>query len=137
MSLLSVANNSRALVTVTADYVEVRRLRTAFSNISFCQTPTQSVNNNSYELKRLDQISHELANRNAYHWLYKTLAKQQNIPPLEGVNRGVSNPCQGTQWSEINLNNYRVNLETLSDFSTLPRDYTYDVKGSTYKLKPY
>ena len=56
LSLLSEANNSRALLTVTADYVEVRRLRTAFSNISFCQTPTQSVNNNSYELKRLDQI---------------------------------------------------------------------------------
>ena len=126
----SEANNSRALVTVTADYVEVRRLRTSFSNIY--ETLTQSINNNSNDLKRLDQISHEFANRNASHWFYKTLAKQQNIPPLEGVNRGVSNPCQGTPWSEINLNNYRVNLESLSGFSSLPRNYTYEVKGINY-----
>jgi len=126
----SEANNSRALLTVTADYVEVRRLRTSFSNTY--QILTQSVNNNSFELKRLDRISHELANRNACHWLYKTLAKQQNISPLEGVNRGVSDPFQGTQWSEINLNNYLVNLETLSGFSSLPRNYTYNIKGISY-----
>jgi len=126
----SEANNFRALFTVTADYVEVRRLRTSFSNTY--QILTQSVNNNSSELKRLDRISHELANRNACHWLYKTLAKQQNIPPLEGVNRGVSNPFRGVQWSEINLNNDRVNLETLSGFSSLPRNYTNNVKGIKY-----
>ena len=128
LSLLSFseANNSRVLVTVTADYVEVRRLRTSFNNIY----ETLSVNNNSYELNRLDQISNEFANRNAFHLFYKTLAKQQSIPPLEGVNRGVSNPCQGTQWSEINLNNYRVNLESLSGLSSLPRNYTYGVKGT-------
>lgn len=126
----SEANNSRALLTVTADYVEVRRLRTSFSNTY--QILTQSVNNNSFELKRLDRISHELANRNACHWLYKTLAEQQNISPLEGVNRGVSDRFQGTQWSEINLNNYLVNLETLSGFSSLPRNYTYNIKGISY-----
>ena len=128
----SEANNSRALVTVTADYVEVRRLRTSFSNIY--QILTQSVDNNSSELdlKRLDRLSHELANRNACHWLYNTLAKQHNIPSLEGVNRGVSNPFQGTQWSEINLNNSRVNLETLSGFSSLPRNYTFNVTGINY-----
>ena len=125
----SEANNSLALVTVTADYVEVRRLRTSFSNIN--QILTQSVNNNSSELKRLDRISHELANRNACHWLYKTLDKQQNIPCLAGVNRGVNNSFQGTQWNEINLNNYRVKLETLSGFSSLPRNYTYNVTGIT------
>lgn len=74
-------------------------------------------------------MSHELANRNACHWLYKTLAKQHNIQALEGVNRRVSNPFQGTLGSEINLNNYRVNLETLSGFSSLPRNYTYSIKG--------
>lgn len=123
----SEANNSRALVTVTADYVEVRRLRTSFSNIY--EILTQSVNDNASELdlERLDRISHELANRNACHCLYKT--KQHNKQSLEDVNRRVSNSSQGTQWSEINLNNYRVNFETLSGFSSLPRNYTYNVKG--------
>ena len=124
----SEATNSRALVTVTADYVEVRRLRTSFSNIY--QILTQNVNDNASELdlERLDRISHELANRNACHWLYKT--KQHNKQSLEDVNRRVSNPSQGTQWSEIsNLNNYRVNLDTVSGFSSLPRNYTYNVKG--------
>ncbi|XP_078344781.1 uncharacterized protein LOC144630312 isoform X2 [Oculina patagonica] len=124
---LKEASNSRVLVTVTADYIDVKRLRTSFSDIY--QIITQSVNNNSeLDLKRLDGMSHELANRNACHWLYKTLAKQHNI---EGVNsRRISDPFQETLKSKMNLNNYRVNLESLSGFSSLPRNYTYN-KGSS------
>lgn len=66
-------------------------------------------------------MSHELANRNACHWLYKTLAKQHNI---EGDNsRRISDPFEGTL--KMNLNNSRVNVESLSGFSSLPHNYAY------------
>lgn len=71
-------------------------------------------------------MSHELANRNACHWLYNTLAKQHNLQALGGVNRRVSDPLQGTLKSEMNLNNNRLNLESLSGFSSLPRNYVYN-----------
>ena len=119
-------NNSRSLVTVTADYIEVKRLRTSFNNIY--QIITQSVNDNSeLDLRRLDRMSHELANRNASHWLYKTLAKQHNIQALEALNnRRISSPFQGTLKTEMDLINYGVNLESLSGFNSLPRNYTYN-----------
>lgn len=72
-------------------------------------------------------MSHELANRNASHWLYKTLAKQHNIQALEALNnRRISSPFQGTLKTEMDLINYGVNLESLSGFNSLPRNYTYN-----------
>lgn len=82
------------------------------------------------DLKRLDRISHELANRNACNWLYKTLAKEH------GVNRRVSDPYQGILRNKINLSNYRINGESFTGFGSLPRNYTYGSdKGITFYKK--
>ena len=121
-------NNCRILVTVTADYVDVKRLRTSFSSIH--QIIDQTVNHNSeLQLRRLDRVAHELANRNACHWVYETLAKQYNARGLEAINRRISDPFQGNLMNKMNLKSKRLNVDGLSGFSSLPRNFKYD-KGN-------
>ena len=124
-------NNSRILVTVTADYVDVKRLRTSYSSIH--QIIQQTANHNSeLELRRLDRVAHELANRNACYWLYQTVANQFNSGSLEAVNRRNSDPFQGNLRNKMNLSSKQLNVESLSGFSSIPRNFSYS-KGN-FKL---
>ena len=127
-----VAKNSRILVTVTADYVDVKPLRTSFDDIN--QMIQQTVNQNTeFELRRLDRVAHELTNRNACHWLYSTLAKQYNNGSLvDPVNRRNSDPFQENLKNKMNFNSKRLNVEVLYGFSSIPRNFAYTKGNVTF-----
>ena len=121
-------NNSRLLVTVTADFVDVNRLRTSYSGIHRILEQT-AFNNSELELKRLDRIAYELANRNACFWLHQKLAKEYNTQTLEAVNRRMNDSLQENVMSKMNLKCKPLNMERFSEFSSVPRNFTYDTKG--------
>ena len=121
-------NNSRLLVTVTADFVDVNRLRTSYSGIHRILEQT-AFNNSELELKRLDQIAYELANRNACFWLHQKLAKEYNTQTLEAVNRRMNDSLQENVMSKMNLKCKPLNMERFSEFSSVPRNFTYNTKG--------
>ena len=121
-------NNSRLLVTVTADFVDVNRLRTSYSGIHRILEQT-AFNNSELELKRLDRIAYELANRNACFWLHQKLAKEYNTQTLEAVNRRMNDSLQENVMSKMNLKCKPLNMECFSEFSSVPRNFTYNTKG--------
>ena len=121
-------NNSRLLVTVTADFVDVNRLRTSYSGIHRILEQT-AFNNSELELKRLDRIAYELANRNACFWLHQKLAKEYNTQTLEAVNRRMNDSLQENVMSKMNLKCKPLNMERFSEFSSVPRNFTYNTKG--------
>ena len=121
-------NNSRLLVTVTADFVDVNRLRTSYSGIHRILEQT-AFNNSELELKRLDRIVYELANRNACFWLHQKLAKEYNTQTLEAVNRRMNDSLQENVMSKMNLKCKPLNMERFSEFSSVPRNFTYNTKG--------
>ena len=121
-------NNSRLLVTVTADFVDVNRLRTSYSGIHRILEQT-AFNNSELELKRLDRIAYELANRNACFWLHQKLAKEYNTQTLEAVNRKMNDSLQENVMSKMNLKCKPLNMERFSEFSSVPRNFTYNTKG--------
>ena len=121
-------NNSRLLVTVTADFVDVNRLRTSYSGIHRILEQT-AFNNSELELKRLDRIAYELANRNACFWLHQKLAKEYNTQTLEAVNRRMTDSLQENVMSKMNLKCKPLNMERFSEFSSVPRNFTYNTKG--------
>ena len=127
-------NNSRFLVTVTADYINDNRLQTSLSGLQ--QIVKQSSRDMSeLDLKRLDRVAHELANRNACHWLYQTLTKHYNTGTLVDVNRRISEPFQGNLMDKLNLNSKRLNLMDLSGYCSVPRNFTYAKGNLACKLK--
>ena len=121
-------NNSRLLVTVTADFVDVNRLRTSYSSIHRILEQT-AFNNSELELKRLDRIAYELANRNACFWLHQKLAKEYNTQTLEAVNRRMNDSLQENVMSKMNLKCKPLNMERFSEFSSVPRNFTFNTKG--------
>ena len=121
-------NNSRLLVTVTADFVDVNRLRTSYSGIHRILEQT-AFNNSELELKRLDRIAYELANRNACFWLHQKLAKEYNTQTLEAVNRRMNDSLQENVMSKMNLKCKPLNMERFSEFSSVPRNFTFNTKG--------
>ena len=121
-------NNSRLLVTVTADFVDVNRLRTSYSGIHRILEQT-AFNNSELELKRLDRIAYELANRNACFWLHQKLAKEYNTQTLEAVNRRMNDSLKENVMSKMNLKCKPLNMERFSEFSSVPRNFTYNTKG--------
>ena len=121
-------NNSRLLVTVTADFVDVNRLRTSYSGIHRILEQT-AFNNSELELKRLDRIAYELANRNACFWLHQKLAKEYNTQTLGAVNRRMNDSLQENVMSKMNLKCKPLNMERFSEFSSVPRNFTYNTKG--------
>lgn len=126
--LFPALNNSRLLVTVTADFVDVNRLRTSYSGIRRILEQT-AFNNSELELKRLDRIAYELANRNACFWLHEKLAKQYNTQTLEAVNRRMNDSLQESVKNKMNLKCKPLNMERFSEFSSVPRNFTYNTKG--------
>ena len=121
-------NNSRILVTVTADYINDNRLQTSLSGLHQIVQQTSS-DMSELDLKRLDRVAHELANRNACHWLYQTVAKHFNTGGLVDVNRRISDPFRGNLMDKLNLNSKRLNLVGLSGYGSVPRSFTY-AKGN-------
>ena len=122
-------NNSRILVTVTADYIEDKRQETSLCDI---HEIIHQTSNHISELdqRRLDRVAHELANRNACHWLYQTLAKQYNMETLEKLNRRLSDPFQGDLRNRMNLTGKAgLNLMGLSGFSSIPHNHAFS-KGN-------
>ena len=126
--LFPALNNSRLLVTVTAEFVDVNRLRTSYSSIHRILEQT-AFNNSQLELKRLDRIAYELANRNACFWLHQKLAKQYNIQTLEAVNRRINASLQGNLMNKMNLKSKPLNMERFSGVSSVPRNCTCNHKG--------
>ena len=126
--LFPALNNSRLLVTVTADFVDVNRLRTSYNGIHRILEQT-AFNNSESELKRLDRIAYELANRNACFWLHQKLAKQYNTQTLEAVNRRMNDSLQENVMSKMNLKCKPLNMERFSEFSGVPRNFKYNTKG--------
>ena len=126
--LFPALNNSRLLVTVTAEFVDVNRLRTSYSSIHRILEQT-AFNNSQLELKRLDRIAYELANRNACLWLHQKLAKQYNIQTLEAVNRRINASLQGNLMNKMNLKSKPLNMERFSGVSSVPRNCTCNHKG--------
>ena len=126
--LFPALNNSRLLVTVTADFVDVNRLRTSYNGIHRILEQT-ALNNSELELKRLDRIAYELANRNACLWLHQKLAKEYNTQTLEAVNRRMNDSLQENVMSKMNLKCKPLNMERFSEFSSVPRNFTYNTKG--------
>ena len=126
--LFPALNNSRLLVTVTADFVDVNRLRTSYNGIHRILEQT-AFNNSELELKRLDRIAYELANRNACLWLHQKLAKQYKTQTLEAVNRRINASLQGNLMNKMNLKSKPLSMERFSEFSSVPRNFTYNTKG--------
>ena len=121
-------NNSRLLVTVTADFVDVNRLRTSYNGIHRILEQT-AFNNSELELKRLDRIAYELANRNACFWLHQKLAKEYNTQTLEAVNRRMNDSLQENVMSKMNLKCKPLNMERFSGVSSVPRNCSCNHKG--------
>ena len=129
-------NNSRILVTVTADYINDNRLQTSLSGLHQIVQQTSS-DMSELELKRLDRVAHELANRNACHRLYQTLAKHYNTGSLVDVNRRIIDPFQRNLMDKLNLNSKRLNLVGLSGYGSVPRNFTYAKGNLTCKIKSF
>ena len=81
------------------------------------------------ELKRLDRIAYELANRNACLWLHQKLAKQYKTQTLEAVNRRINASLQGNLLNKMNLKSKPLNMERFSGVSSVPRNCTCNHKG--------
>lgn len=126
--LFPALNNSRLLVTVTAEFVDVNRLQTSYSGIHRILEQT-AFNNSQLELKRLDRIAYELANRNACFWLHQKLAKQYNIQTLEAVNGRINASLQGNLMNKMNLKSKPFNMERFSGVSSVPRNCRCNHKG--------
>lgn len=126
--LFPALNNSRLPVTVTAGFVDVNRLQTSYSGIHRILEQT-AFNNSELELKRLDRIAYELANRNACFWFHQKLAKQYNTQTLEGVNWRINAYLQGNVMNKMNLKSKPLNAERFSGVSSVPRNRTCNHKG--------
>ena len=120
-------------MTITADFVDVKP-----------QQPSYNINNTAnrfseLDLKRLNHVSHVLANRNACWRLYQTLAKQNNMLQVV-VNKRLSDPHQGSLKHTMNFHNnhFKLLLESSSGYNSLPRNFVYnqgnDLKPQTVNL---